>query len=114
MKIATSPFVYWGVAVFMPEKLGNLQQREIAARCGPADFALAGAGKDGHRHADRTTERELEGQTPRKAHFARGSHFSPPSALTAALPAAWRFPSRRGDQKGRARRVMGTMIAGEG
>ena len=25
MKIATSPFVYWGVAVFMPEKLGNLQ-----------------------------------------------------------------------------------------
>ena len=26
MKIATSPFVYWGVAVFMPEKLGNLQR----------------------------------------------------------------------------------------
>ena len=25
MKIATSPFVYWGVAVFMPEKLWNLQ-----------------------------------------------------------------------------------------
>ena len=25
MKIATSPFVYWGVAVFMPEKLGNFQ-----------------------------------------------------------------------------------------
>ena len=25
MKIATSPFVYWGVAVFMPEKFGNLQ-----------------------------------------------------------------------------------------
>ena len=26
MKIATSPFVYWGVVVFMPEKLGNLQE----------------------------------------------------------------------------------------
>jgi len=26
MEIATSPFVYWGVAVFMPEKLGNLQR----------------------------------------------------------------------------------------
>ena len=25
MKIATSHFVYWGVAVFMPEKVGNLQ-----------------------------------------------------------------------------------------
>jgi len=25
MKIATSPFVYWGVAVFMPEIVGNLQ-----------------------------------------------------------------------------------------
>ena len=25
MKIATSPFVYWGVAVFMPEKVGDLQ-----------------------------------------------------------------------------------------
>ena len=25
MKIATSPFVYWGVAFFMPEKVGNLQ-----------------------------------------------------------------------------------------
>ena len=25
MKITTSPFVYRGVAVFMPEKLGNLQ-----------------------------------------------------------------------------------------
>jgi len=29
MKIATSPFVYWGVSVFMPEKLGNLQSIEI-------------------------------------------------------------------------------------
>ena len=27
MKIATSPFVYWGVAVFMPEKVGNLQEK---------------------------------------------------------------------------------------
>ena len=26
MKIATSPFVYWGVAGFMPEKVGNLQR----------------------------------------------------------------------------------------
>ena len=25
MKITTSPFVYRGVAVFMPEKVGNLQ-----------------------------------------------------------------------------------------
>jgi len=29
MKIATSPFVYWGVAVFMPEKLGNLQAKQV-------------------------------------------------------------------------------------
>ena len=28
MKITTSPFVYRGVAVFMPEKVGNLQFRE--------------------------------------------------------------------------------------
>jgi hypothetical protein len=26
MKITTSPFVYRGVAVFMPEKVGNLQR----------------------------------------------------------------------------------------
>jgi hypothetical protein len=29
MKIATSPFVYRGAHVFMPEKLGNLQLREL-------------------------------------------------------------------------------------
>ena len=28
-EIATSPFVYWGVAVFMPEKLGNLQVNDF-------------------------------------------------------------------------------------
>ncbi len=28
MKIATSPFIYWGVAVFMPEKLGKLQVKD--------------------------------------------------------------------------------------
>ena len=39
--------------------------------------------------------RKLEGQAPRKARFARGLRFSPPSALTAPLPAAWRFPSRQ-------------------
>ena len=30
MKITTSPFVYRGVAVFMPEKLGNLQAMDGA------------------------------------------------------------------------------------
>ena len=33
---------------------------------------------------------KLEGQTPRKDHFAKGLRFSPPSALMAPLPAAWR------------------------
>ena len=32
MKITTSPFVYRGVAVFMPEKLGNLQRGERAGQ----------------------------------------------------------------------------------
>ena len=48
------------------------------------------------RHREDAEERKLEGQAPRKAHFPRGLRFSPPSALTAALPAAWRYPSRRG------------------
>ena len=30
-QIATSPFVYRGTAVFMPEKLGNLQEYAINA-----------------------------------------------------------------------------------
>ena len=30
MKIATSPFVYRWVPVFMPEKLGNLQEKKVA------------------------------------------------------------------------------------
>jgi len=35
-KIATSPFIYWDMLVFMPEKLGNLQPKMRIGAAGGA------------------------------------------------------------------------------
>ena len=57
MKIATSPFVYWGVAVFMAEKVGNRQKTVPSDRdsAGAEDFgrAVRRYAHDSGRHASR-------------------------------------------------------------
>ena len=39
-QIATSPFVYRGVGIFMPEKVGNLQAHEVIGKFPPAKVNL--------------------------------------------------------------------------